>query len=182
LVRLLAIHTADATIAAAIIPKIPYIHGSKPADWVTGLDCAGLLAGCPAPVVVPPDPGLYPPPGLEFGPELEPGPGPAPDPDPGPDPEPGPEELPEFDPTVESELPVCINRWLRSRVVLVSFNEAWTSIPNSLMIGIGVSGQTINVGLVVVDELHGAGGMNSSSPNPRWMSAFAARRRSLVWS
>lgn len=62
----------DATIAAAMIPRIPYNHGSKAADLVVGLDCAGLLAGCPAPVVVLPDPGLYPLPEPGFDPELEP--------------------------------------------------------------------------------------------------------------
>jgi len=68
-------------MAAAMMPKIPKIHGRRPADCVAGFDCAGLLVGCPVPVVVLPDPGLYPLPGLEFGPELELGPESDPDPE-----------------------------------------------------------------------------------------------------
>ena len=67
-------------MAAAMMPKIPKIHGRRPADCVAGFDCAGLFVGCPAPVVVLPDPGLYALPGPEFG--LEPELGPEPDPDP----------------------------------------------------------------------------------------------------
>lgn len=63
-----------------MIPRIPYNHGKMLADFVAGLDCAGLLAGCPAPVVMLPGPGLYPPPEPEFDPELEPMPDPAPEP------------------------------------------------------------------------------------------------------
>ena len=71
-IRLPAIHTPDATIAAAMIPRIPYSHGARLADFTVGWDCAGLLAGCPAPVVVLPDPGLYPLPEPALDPESEP--------------------------------------------------------------------------------------------------------------
>ncbi len=80
----------------------------------------------------------------------------------------------------DSEPLVGVSRWLRSRVVLVSFREARTSIPNCLITGIGVAGQTVRAGAVVAEGLQGAGGMNVSSPNPRWMSALAESRRSLV--
>ena len=66
-------------MAAAMIPRIPYIHGIRPAVCVDGFDCA-WLAGCPSPFAVLPDPGLYPLPEPEFDPELEPDPELAPDP------------------------------------------------------------------------------------------------------
>src|SRR5207302_7714605 len=59
-------------VAAAIIPRIPYIHGTRLTDLVVDFDCARLLDDCPAPVVVPLVPGLYPLPEPEFDPELEP--------------------------------------------------------------------------------------------------------------
>jgi hypothetical protein len=37
-IRLPAIQTPDATTVAATIPRIPYIHGSRPADCVDGFD------------------------------------------------------------------------------------------------------------------------------------------------
>ena len=109
-------------MATAMMPKIPKIHGRRPADCVAGFDCAGLMAGCPVPAVVLPDPGLFPLPGLEFGPELELGPEPEPDPARGP----GlvPEPPPRLDPLLESALTVGVSRWVRSRVVLMSLREA----------------------------------------------------------
>jgi len=80
------------------------------------------LVACIAPVVVLPDPGLFPLPGLEFGPELELGP--EPDPDPARGPELVPEPPPRLDPPLESKLTVGVNRWVRSRVVLMSLREA----------------------------------------------------------
>jgi len=121
LIRRRAIHTPDAVMADAMMPKIPKIHGRRPADCVAGFDCAGLLVGCPVPVVVLPDPGSYPLPGLEFGPELELGPEPDPDAARGPGLFPVP---PRLDPLLESELTVGVNRWVRSRVVLMSLREA----------------------------------------------------------
>ena len=79
------------------------------------------MVACIAPVVVLPDPGLFPLPGLEFGPELELGP--EPDPDPARGPGLVPEPLPRLDPLFESELPVGVSRWVRSRVVLMSLRE-----------------------------------------------------------
>jgi hypothetical protein len=124
-IRLLAIHTADPIIAAAMTPSIPYIHGRRPADCAADLDWT-TLAGCPLLVVGLRDPGSYPLPGPEFDPELEPGPGTAPEPAPDPVPDPGslPEPLPELDPLVESGPLVDANRWLRSRVELASLSEA----------------------------------------------------------
>ena len=124
-IRLLAIHTADPMIAAAMTPSIPYIHGRSPADCAAGLDWTEL-AGCPPPMVGLPDPGPYPLPEPEFDPESEPGPGtvPEPAPEPVPDPGPLPEPLPELDPLPESGPPVGAIRWLRSRVVLVIFSDA----------------------------------------------------------
>lgn len=101
-IRLLATHTPDATIAAAMIPRIPYNHGGKLPDLTAGLDCTGLLAGCPAPVVGLPDPGLYPIPEPESDPELEP--------DPVPDPEPAPDPAPEPDPLSDPLLLVGVSR------------------------------------------------------------------------
>lgn len=63
-----------------MIPRIPYNHGTRLDDFTAGLDCAGLLVGCPAPVVVLPDPGPYPLPEPELDPELEPVPDPVPEP------------------------------------------------------------------------------------------------------
>ncbi len=82
----------------------------------------------------------------------------------------------ELDPPFESEPVVGVNRWLRSRVVLVSFSEGWTSMRNSITKDTGLdAGQT-----TVAEELHGFGWMLVSRLNPRWMSAFALSRRSLV--
>jgi hypothetical protein len=141
------------------------------------------------------DPGLYPVPDPGFEPELEPDPEPVPepwpfplpvpepDPDPVADPVLVPEPLPELDPPLESEPLVGVNRWLKSRVVLDSFSDAWTSIPNSLHTIAGqklVAGQSVEARQTVgAEELQPIG---VASPNPKWISALALRRRSLVWS
>jgi hypothetical protein len=46
--------------------------------------------------------------------------------------------------------------------------------------GTGVAEQVVVAGAVVAEELQEVGGMNVSSPNPRWMSALAVSRRSLA--
>lgn len=119
--RLLAIHTPEATIAAAMIPRIPYTHGSRLAVCVDGFDWAGLLFGWPAPVGVLPEVGLYPP-ELGFGPGL--GLVVEPELDPWLPPGPVGVVLPGLDPLLDLDPVARLNRWLRSRVVLVSIREA----------------------------------------------------------